>query len=63
MIQHPIWTPQLLEVLETALLSIVGVVEEPVACEVVWLTTVLGGIREAVDKEGSVVDRLRVTGV
>jgi hypothetical protein len=49
-----------LEVVETATLVVVGAVEEPAAER---LTTVLGGIREAADKEGSVVDLLRDTGV
>ena len=46
-----------------AVLAATEVVEEAVACEVERLTTVLGGMREAVDNEGSVVDLLRDTGV
>lgn len=48
--------PRLLEVVETAPLVDVGAAEEPAACEVERLAIVLGGIREAVDKDGSVVD-------
>ena len=47
----------------TPLLVVAEAVEEAVACEVERLTTVLGGMREAVDKEGNVVDLLRDTGV
>jgi hypothetical protein len=63
-ISDTIWTPRLLEVVETAPLVDVGAAEEPAACEVERLAIVLGGIREAVDKDGSVVDLFRAdTGV
>ena len=48
---------------ETAPLAVVRAIEEPASCEVEWLAIVLGGTQEAVDKDGSVVDLLRDTGV
>jgi hypothetical protein len=62
-ISDTIWTPLFLEVVVAAVLAATEAVEEPVACEVERLTTVLGGMREAVDNEGSVVDLLRDVGV
>jgi len=62
-ISDTIWTPRFLEVVVAAPLDVVGVAEGPVVCEVERLTTVLGGMREDVDKEGNVVDLLRDVGV
>jgi hypothetical protein len=62
-ISDTIWTPRLLDVALTALPAVVGAGDEPVACGVERLTMVLGGMREAVDNEGSVVDLPRDTGV
>jgi hypothetical protein len=62
-ISDTIWTPRFLEVVGTGPLAVVGAVEEPVACEVERLTVVRGGMREAVDKDGSVVDLLKDAGV
>jgi hypothetical protein len=45
------------------LVAVAEVVEELVACDVERLTMVLGGMREAVDEEGNVVDLLRDVGV
>jgi len=62
-ISDTIWTPRLLDVVVTPLLVVAEAVEEAVACEVERLTMFLGGMREAVDKEGNVVDLLRDAGV
>jgi hypothetical protein len=52
-----------LDVVVTLLLAVDEAIEELVACEVDRLTMVLGGMREAVDKDGNVVDLFRDVGV